>query len=210
MSYIFVLEGEPIMLPLVLDLARLRAVLIGDGDAVLRRLRLLDEAGAGDLAVYCADPSPELQALAAARLQVRLPHAADLIDARIVFLAGLAAGQQREFAALARQAGALLHAEDAKDLTDFHAPAVLRRGDLTIAISTSGKAPALAAALKRRLGELIGPEWRGRVGELANLRRRWRQRGAAMPAVARAMNAKIEGSFWLAGLRPEPRRTVRR
>jgi precorrin-2 dehydrogenase/sirohydrochlorin ferrochelatase len=198
------------MLPLVLDLARLRAVLIGDGEAVLRRLRLLDEAGAGDLAVYCADASLELQALAAARLRQRLPTTADLAGARIVFLAGLAAAQQQEFAALARQAGALLHAEDAPTLTDFHAPAVLRRGDLTIAISTSGKAPALAAALKRQLAEIIGPEWRGRVGELANLRRRWRLRGVAMPALARAMQMKIDGSHWLAGLRTEPRRTARR
>ena len=145
-----------------------------------------------------------------ARLQTRLPTLADLAGARIVFLAGLDAGRQQEFAAGARQAGALLHAEDASALTDFHAPAVLRRGDLTIAISTSGKAPALAAALKRQLGELIGPEWRGRVGELANLRRRWRLRGTPMPVVARAMHAKIEGSFWLAKLRSEPRRTVRR
>ena len=44
------------MLPLVLDLARLRLALIGEGDFCLRRLRLLDEAGSRDSAVYSPLP----------------------------------------------------------------------------------------------------------------------------------------------------------
>jgi siroheme synthase-like protein len=42
---------------------------------------------------------------------------------------------------------------------NFIAPSILRKGDLTIAISTSGKAPALAVRLKERLQEEIGPEY---------------------------------------------------
>lgn len=42
---------------------------------------------------------------------------------------------------------------------NFIAPALLRNGDLTIAISTGGKAPALAVRLKERLQREIGPEY---------------------------------------------------
>ena len=49
---------------------------------------------------------------------------------------------------------------------NFIAPSILRKGDLTIAISTSGKAPALAVRLKERLQEEIGPQY-ARFLELA-------------------------------------------
>ena len=42
---------------------------------------------------------------------------------------------------------------------NFIAPAILRNGDLTIAISTSGKAPALAVRLKERLQKELGTEY---------------------------------------------------
>lgn len=49
---------------------------------------------------------------------------------------------------------------------NFIAPSILRKGDLTIAISTSGKAPALAVRLKERLQRELGPEY-ARFLELA-------------------------------------------
>jgi siroheme synthase-like protein len=49
---------------------------------------------------------------------------------------------------------------------NFIAPSILRKGDLTIAISTSGKAPALAVRLKEQLQEEIGPQY-ARFLELA-------------------------------------------
>jgi precorrin-2 dehydrogenase len=50
---------------------------------------------------------------------------------------------------------------------NFIAPSILRKGDLTIAISTSGKAPALAVRLKERLQRELGPEYE-RFLELAS------------------------------------------
>lgn len=46
------------------------------------------------------------------------------------------------------------------------APSILRRGDLTVAISTSGKAPAVAVRLRQKLEEEIGDEY-GRFLEIA-------------------------------------------
>src|SRR5208282_2733295 len=154
------------MLPLVLDLARLRLALIGEGESCLRRLRLLDEAGSRNLAVYSALPGRELEALAGARLVRRLPSDAELAQAQLVFIAGLDPGRRDELAKRAQDAGKIVHAEDAKPVADIHVPAVLRRGDLAIAVSTSGKAPGLAVELRNCLGRLIGPEWRERLEEI--------------------------------------------
>jgi siroheme synthase-like protein len=60
---------------------------------------------------------------------------------------------------------------------DFIAPAIVRRGDLAVAISTGGKAPALAVRLRQRLESELGEE-HARFLEIAGdlrapLARRW-------------------------------------
>lgn len=53
----------------------------------------------------------------------------------------------------------LVNVVDDTPRCNFIAPSILRQGDLTIAISTSGKAPALAVRLKERLQRQLGPEY---------------------------------------------------
>jgi len=53
----------------------------------------------------------------------------------------------------------LVNVVDDTPRCNFIAPAILRQGDLNIAISTGGKAPALAVRLKQRLQEEIGPQY---------------------------------------------------
>jgi precorrin-2 dehydrogenase/sirohydrochlorin ferrochelatase len=59
----------------------------------------------------------------------------------------------------ARQAGILFNGADLPELSDFIVPAVVERGDLTIAVSTSGNSPALAKKIKHQLEGLFGPEY---------------------------------------------------
>jgi precorrin-2 dehydrogenase/sirohydrochlorin ferrochelatase len=185
------------MLPLVLDLARLRVALIGEGESCLRRLRLLDEAGSRNLAVYSALPGRDLEALAGSRLVWRQPSDAELAQAQLVFIAGLDPDRRDELAKRAQDAGKIVHAEDAKPVTDIHVPAILRRGDLAIAVSTSGKAPGLAVELRNCLGRLIGPEWRERLEEISRLRRGWMKAGAAPDIVAFRTGEWMRGWNWL-------------
>jgi precorrin-2 dehydrogenase / sirohydrochlorin ferrochelatase len=185
------------MLPLVLDLSRLTLLLIGDDAKAERRLALLDAAGAADLTVYAERPTPALAHAAGSRLVRRLPSVQEVAAARLVFISDKDAPRSRALAATARAAGALIHVEDAPALCDVHAPAVLRRGDLQIAVSTGGKAPGLAAQVKRVLGGLFGPEWRGRLDELAALRQRWRAAGADADTVAAWSAAWIRRHGWL-------------
>ncbi|MGO8914776.1 MAG: bifunctional precorrin-2 dehydrogenase/sirohydrochlorin ferrochelatase [Stellaceae bacterium] len=185
------------MLPLVLDLGRLKLILIGDGAAAARRLGLLDAAGAVDLTVYAEAPSAALARAAGSRLVQRLPTAPEMATARLVFISDRTAGYCRELAALARALGALVHVEDEPALCDVQAPAVLRRGDLTIAVSTGGKSPGLAVQVKRFLGTLFGPEWQGRLDALAAQRRGWRARGADAETIARWSESWVGRQGWL-------------
>ena len=186
------------MLPLSFDLTQLRLALIGNGPAAARRLAWLDEAGAVTLRVFAVAPSPEVTRLAGTRLIRHWPAAGDLGGTQLAFIVDLPEPQRSALAAAARAAGAIIHVEDVPALCDIHAPAVLRRGDLTIAISTNGAAPGLAAELKRFLGEVLGPEWRHRVDELKALRRRWRLAGAAHETIRHLTAIRIARHGWLA------------
>ncbi|HLJ64273.1 MAG TPA: NAD(P)-dependent oxidoreductase [Stellaceae bacterium] len=170
------------MLPLTLDLTRIPVLLIGEGEKALARLRALDEAGAADLRVHSETPSKILAEKAGARLRRHLPSAGEWRAARLVFIADEAALPRHRLARQARENGVLVHCEDDPESSDLHAPAVLRRGALTLAISTTGRAPALSGVIKRFLGTLFGPEWSSYLEELATLRRDWRE-GGANPAL---------------------------
>ncbi len=185
------------MLPLALDLTRLRLALIGNGAAAARRLASLVEAGAKSVSVFSAAPSAELLLAATAQMVRRWPSAIELETMQLVFIVDPPEPQRSALAAAARAAGAIVHVEDAPALCDAHAPAVLRRGDLTVAISTNGAAPGLAAELKQFLAEIFGLEWRSRVDELKSLRQRWHRAGASHHAVRRLIASHVAHRGWL-------------
>ena len=184
------------MLPLSLDLTRLNLVLIGKGEACLRRLQLLREAGARSTTVFSATPSPALARQAGRCLHRHWPKRDELRGAQLVFVADIPEPQRTALAGLARSVGAILHVEDAPALTDSHAPAVLRRGTLTITVATDGMAPGLAVELRDFLARVIGPEWRGRVEQIAAQRGGWRAAGADHAELRRLTAAQIGRYGW--------------
>jgi precorrin-2 dehydrogenase / sirohydrochlorin ferrochelatase len=185
------------MLPVMLDLACLPTLLIGDGAAAEKRLRLLDEAEAARLCMHALAPSAALTAAAGARLVRRLPSEDEIAAARLVLISDRTAPYTGDIAARARAAGALVHIEDDPDHSDLHMTAVLRRGDLTIAVSTGGASPGLAVRMKEFLAALIGPEWRGRTAELAKQRGQWRADGAAADALRHRTEDWLGRRHWL-------------
>jgi precorrin-2 dehydrogenase len=195
------------MLPLVLDVTRLKLALIGNGSAAERRLTLIDDAGASDVSVYATTASPALARRAGERLIRRLPRPDELAAARVVFISETSP-ENCALALSARSAGAMVHVEDEPTLSDVHAPAVMRQGDLVIAVSTGGRSPALASEIKRFLQMLFGPEWRGRIEELALLRRRWRMSGADHASVTERTKAWTIARQWLPMRRPASRATA--
>jgi siroheme synthase-like protein len=66
--------------------------------------------------------------------------------------------------------GILVDVVDSADSGDFTSMAALHRGPVTLAVSTGGASPALAAHLRERLASSIGPEYGTLAGWLAELR----------------------------------------
>jgi siroheme synthase (precorrin-2 oxidase/ferrochelatase) len=146
--------------------------------------------------VFSVNPSPALAREAGRNLRRHWPKRDELRGTQLVFIADVPEPQRTALAGLARSVGAILHVEDAPVLTDSHAPAVLRRGALTIAVATDGTAPGAAVELRDFLARLIGPEWRGRLERIAALRREWRNAGADHAAVRRLTAAQIGRYGW--------------
>jgi len=185
------------MLPIVLDAARLRIALFGEGARASRRLALLREGGARDVAVFARAPDAGLVAAAGAALHVADPAGVDLAAFDLVYAADLAPADAAALAARARAAGRLVNVEDVKDLCDFHTPAVVRRGALTLTVSTGGLAPGLAGVLAAYLGRMFGTVWSIRLGLLESKRRTWRRRGLTHGEIRDALGCEIERSGWL-------------
>ncbi len=167
------------MFPIMLDLAIVPVILVGNGPQALRRLALLDEDRARAVTVCAPVPSDRLAKAADARLLRRWPTPTEIASAKLLLIAdGVEPGALADMVAVARAAGTLVNVEDRPELCDFHSPAIVRRGELLVTVSTGGRSPALARRLGRFLAEVFGPEWQARLEELAMLRAQWREAGA--------------------------------
>ncbi len=83
----------------------------------------------------------------------------DLADAFLVFAATDAPEVQQLVVDDAQQQGILVNVIDNPEMCSFQVPATVRRGDLTLAVSTGGKSPAVAAMVRQRLEEQYGVEY---------------------------------------------------
>jgi siroheme synthase-like protein len=83
----------------------------------------------------------------------------DLDDAFLCIASSADPGERDDIARAARQRRVLVNVMDDVANCDFAAPAIVRRGDLAIAISTGGRSPAAARQLREMLGDRFGPEW---------------------------------------------------
>ena len=159
--------------PIALQLHGKKVLLVGGGRIAEGRLLQLLEVGA-HVHVVAKQVTPAIAQLAERKqieLELRGYALGDCADAFVVFTATDEAEVNRAVVADARARRILVNAADAPALCDFHVPSIGRRGPVTVAISTSGQAPALARALRQRAMEAIGPEF----GVLARLLGRLRK-----------------------------------
>lgn len=185
------------MFPMSLDLALMPTMLVGGGPASLKRLHLIEASGAPGLRILSPEPDAAFAEAAGDRLERRLPTLADLEQVRVLYVADLPLDVARPIAVAARAARVLVNVEDVLDLCDFHVPAMVRRGELLIAISTGGRSPGLARLLKAHLGERFGPEWEAHLEELAAARLAWRAEGRGLGEVSRLTTEMIRQRNWL-------------
>jgi precorrin-2 dehydrogenase len=184
-------------LPLALDLGKLPAALAGSGPSLLKRLALLDDERIPGLSVYAPDADAALSRAAGARLVARLPSEAEIAGLRVLFVAGLPDMTAANLAGLARDHRVLVNVEDAPLFCDFHVPAILRRGDLAVSVSTGGRSPTLARRVRTYLAAILPEEWAGRAERVAQLRDRLRAQGSGPREIIDATDALIDQEGWL-------------
>ena len=161
--------GLPHVLPISLVPSAAKIGLIGQGEALARRAALLAEAG--------IEPVAE--------------------GYTVLFIAGLSTAESARLTREVRAQGVLVNVEDVPALCDFHVPAIIRRGDLLLTVSTGGQSPGLARMIREWLERRLGLEWSGRLREVAQAREQWRRQGSAPADVAKRTRAFVEERAWL-------------
>ncbi|MBS3947570.1 MAG: bifunctional precorrin-2 dehydrogenase/sirohydrochlorin ferrochelatase [Dethiobacter sp.] len=141
--------------PVFLALQGKLCLVVGGGDVAARKVASLLECAA---AVRVVSPTllPELETLASeGQITVfRRPFAsADTDGASLVIAATNQPAVNRLVALDCRQRKIPVNVVDAPELCDFLVPATIRRGPLTIAVSTGGTLPAMARKIRRKLEE---------------------------------------------------------
>ncbi len=136
-------------------------MVVGGGQVALRKVRGLLKFGA-NVEVISPDLCPELCDLAEAGEVNVLPRCYQKGDLRGVFVTIVATGNSdidREVINEARIYGVLTNVVDDAGHSDFIVPSHLKRGNITVAVSTAGSSPALARKIRTRLEEDIGEEY---------------------------------------------------
>jgi siroheme synthase-like protein len=145
--------------PVMLELSGRRCVVIGAQAIGEGKVEGLLAAGADDVLVVEPSVDDRFDGVAEVRVERRAWRSGDLEGA---FLAVASSDDGVARAAIAREArarGVLVNVVDDIPHCDWAAPAVVRRGDLVLAIGTGGVSPAVARLVRERLQAEFGAEW---------------------------------------------------
>jgi precorrin-2 dehydrogenase / sirohydrochlorin ferrochelatase len=162
------------MFPIFLKLEGRHCLVVGAGTGAEDKIRGLLKAGAA-VVVVAPKAVPQIQNWAGEGVIAWLARSFEPRDLNRAFLVVAATSSHqlnREIFEQARLRNVLCNAVDDPENCDFYYPAVVRRGDLQIAISTNGRSPALAQRLRQELEKQFGPEYEAWVAELGEMRER--------------------------------------
>lgn len=153
-------------------LAQRSCVVVGGGKVASRKMTGLLEAGAlvTVISPVLDDTIQHAASQGFIRWIARPFQEGDLAGAFLVIAATDDAQVNHAVFAEAEQRQILVNVVDDPQHSNFILPAQVRRGDLSIAISTGGASPALARRLREKLEADIGPEYELLIQLLAELR----------------------------------------
>lgn len=145
--------------PVLLDLRRVRVLVVGGGAVATRKVEGLVEAG-GRPDVVASELTPQLRGIAEREglaCRLRPYEAGDAAGYGLVFAATDRPDVNARVAREAAEAGGLASVADAGAGSDFHVPAAIRRGEVVVAFATGGASPLLSRRLRERLEAVVTP-----------------------------------------------------
>lgn len=141
--------------PFMIDLKDRKALVVGGGDVALSKILKLRDFDA-DVTVVAKDVLAEIKEIENVKVVQKLFEEKDLND---LFFLVVAATNDREIndkiALFCKEKNILVNVVDDPERSSFVFPATLRRGRLTVAVSSGGAAPGAAAQLKNSIDELL-------------------------------------------------------
>jgi precorrin-2 dehydrogenase/sirohydrochlorin ferrochelatase len=160
--------------PIFLELGGRRAVIVGGGAVAAQKAKALLAAGArlvvvsktveDTLAVLCQGTGAEL---------IKSGYSKNYIAGAVLVIAATSDEQlNKQIYKDCQELEILCNVVDAPELCDFTVPAVVRRGDLQIAIGTEGHCPAYAGHLRKKLEQTITIQHGEFLAELEMVRKR--------------------------------------
>lgn len=166
-------QAKTSLFPMFVKLQGKPVLVVGAGKVGEPKIRALLETGAS-IRVIALEASESVRDWSHAGLVVLEERAFVPADLDGLFLAVVATSNRelnRVAYTEAKRRGVLCNVVDVPEQCDFYYPAIVQRGDLQIAISTSGQSPALARHLREQLEKQFGPAYADWVAELGETRR---------------------------------------
>jgi len=163
----------PRLFPIFLKMEGRQVLVIGAGKVGEAKIAGLLDTGA-QVKVIALRATEKVRAWARAgsiHLEERAFTPGDLQDIFLAVVATSSPSLNRLIFFQARRRGVLCNVVDVPELCDFFYPAVVKRGDLQIAVSTSGQSPSLARRLREQLEWQFGASYADWVAELGATRR---------------------------------------
>src|SRR4030042_3023692 len=178
-------ESKPrLYYPIFLNLQGEKCVVGGGGRVAFRKVTTLLNCGA-DITVISPKPHAEISKLfknKAIQLVRRNYERGDLRRAALSIAATHVKEINRKVAEESKKNGTLVNVVDDAELSDFIIPSSFRRGDLSVAVSTSGMSPALAKKIRASLEKNIGIEYAYLLSLIAEIRSEIKKKGLRVSA----------------------------
>ena len=181
--------------PIFLNIQGKKCVVVGGGEVAERKARALVEQGAS-VTVISARVSDGLTQLAEQgiiELSLRDYQPGDLENALIAIAATDDPKVNMDVVREGQERGVLTNVVDAPEHSDFIVPSLLRRGDISIAVSTGGKSPALARRIRTELEQSLAPEYASLALLVSQVRQELKRDGIY-----------VDGNAWQESLDLEP------
>jgi uroporphyrin-III C-methyltransferase/precorrin-2 dehydrogenase/sirohydrochlorin ferrochelatase len=183
-------------LPITYSLSNRSCLIVGGGGVALRKLNILLDYEC-DITVIATEPIDKIKYFAdrqQIKLEIRGYQSPEAGDYGIVIAASDDRAVNQQVSEDSKAARVPVNVVDSPNLCDFIFPAIVKRDNLTVAVSTDGKAPFLAGHLRLIL-ESVFPERWNKIARIAadfrkQVTRHWKgETGKKAEAYNRFLNA---------------------
>ncbi len=179
--------------PVFIDLQGKRVLVVGGGTIASRKVAALLNSGAV-IIVVAREVCQSMQMLADSgkiELFIQDYESSFLDNVWMVIAATNNTELNSEIFRHAESMKILCNVVDVPSMCRFHVPAVVRRGDLQVAVSTAGKSPTVARDIKKRISRQFGVEYKHRLNVLGAIRSRLKEMFPDNPELRMKFNKKI-------------------